>query len=113
MSDTKFFFHGTDAKLNIGDEIVPGVQVGKDYGRSNHVYLINSAKIKSPHPKQAAIKAAYQWGSVSASIAGTNTVYVYQVEPTGTIEPDNCSDPVGKECVRTALPVKIVDVYVL
>lgn len=90
------YFHGTDAKLSVGDVLVPGVLIGKDYGRSSHVYITLDDARK-----------ALSWAETAVSVSETNTSpYVYTVEPLGEVEPDNaCDDGAGEESFRTSSAV--------
>lgn len=112
------FYHGTNAELNIGDILIPGIELGvtANHGRSNHVYLTNDEQVG----EDIAMREAYKWAATACSVAEDEetdpdpTAYVYIVEPLGGIEPDGCSDgDVGEEAVRTtsAVIVGVVDPY--
>lgn len=90
------YFHGTDVQLNIGEVLVPGILIGKDYGRSNHVYLT----LDDP-------QKALSWAKTAASMSDTpSMVYVYTVDPVGVVEEDNaCDDGAGEESFRTSSAV--------
>lgn len=90
------YFHGTDAQLEIGDVLVPGALIGKDYGRSNHVYIT----LNDP-------EKALSWAKTAASMSDTpSMVYVYTVEPVGAVEEDEaCDDGAGEESFRTSSAV--------
>ena len=68
------FYHGTKAKLQLGDEIKPGYQ--SNYGKRKHaVYVYLTATL------DAAI-----WGAELALGEGRGHIYI--VQPTGAIEDD-------------------------
>lgn len=74
MTASETYFHGTKAKLNVGDLIEPGYR--SNYGQrkqANFIYLT------------ATLDAAV-WGAELAVGAGRGRVYI--VEPTGPIEDD-------------------------
>ncbi len=97
------FFHGTDADLEIGDELVPGRGSNFHEGRvANHVYF-------------AALLEAAVWGAELAVglRGGSGRERVYIVEPTGPFEDDpnvtNKRFPGNvTRSYRTRHPVRIV-----
>lgn len=97
------FYHGTDVKLNIGDVLVPGKDIGKDFGRSSHVYVTSSLE---PHPTGSqldyALTKAKQWAQTSYLVneASTGVLYVYEVDVHGTVEKDDCDEETGEESFR-------------
>ncbi len=97
------YFHGTNAELQIGDILVPGVQIGKDFGRSNHVYLVSDENCTN------AVAIARCWAEVAVEMdesSNTTSPNVYTVQPLGEVEKDNaCDDQVGEESFRTSSAV--------
>lgn len=71
--DTGPFYHGTKARLQVGDLLVPGHSSNFGERRANHVYLT------------ATLDAAV-WGAELA--VGEGRGHVYVVEPVGATEDD-------------------------
>lgn len=97
------FLHGTDVKLNIGDTLLPGKQVGKDFGRSSHVYVVYGSETPLNGSEwSSAVLKAKQWAETAyrMSNAHTGVCYVYEVDVHGAVEEDNCDEETGKESFR-------------
>jgi rifampin ADP-ribosylating transferase len=72
------FFHGTKARLEVGDELVPGHGSNFQEGRvSNHIYF-------------TALVDTAAWGAeLATALAGTGERgHIYVVEPLGPFEDD-------------------------
>ena len=113
------YFHGTCFRLQPGDILVPGKEIGKDYGRSSHVYLVTDgfdvSEIENPHQQAQASKdmtlyallRAEAWAEAALMMAQEEGVpeeqldlYVYEVQPLGEMEYDG-EDFAGPESRRT------------
>jgi rifampin ADP-ribosylating transferase len=98
------FFHGTKAKLNIGDELIAGFKSNYNHEVTmNHVYF-------------TALKDGAGFAAELAVILdekSDNQPHVYQVEPTGVFENDpNVTDKKfpgnPTRSYRSAAPLKVV-----
>lgn len=116
MMMTGVFFHGTNVDLNVGDRIVAGVNVDKDHGRSNHVYMTHSSSGDSGSDEYlGAVSSAYAWARVACADAvesscgdeGDVFAFVYLVKPFSGVEYDTEDNEDGFS-VRTVGDVVIV-----
>lgn len=83
LSDSQFYYHGTNARIRKGGMIEPGHKPLNSPEPQEHVYM-------TPH-----YEAAADWGK-----------HVYMVQPTGPVEPDPHSYS-GTD-VRSAHPLRRV-----
>jgi Rifampin ADP-ribosyl transferase len=97
------FFHGTRAKLAVGDELVPGFGSNFQEGRvSNNIYFTS-------------LLSTAAWGAqLAAALAGSDgRGHIYVVEPLGPFEDDpNVTDKRfpgnPTESYRTRHPLRVV-----
>lgn len=123
------YLHGTCFRLQPGDLLVPGKEIGKDYGRSSHVYFVTDdfeVDTDAPQPELAAsdpylyaLVSAEKWAEAALMMAREEgqpeeqlDLYVYEVQPLGEIEYDG-DDYAGPESRRAASAkiIRLVEGY--
>lgn len=105
------FLHGSRSDLNIGDVLVPGVELGRcdNGGKNEHVYLVSTDGFSLSECEDAeGYSSAFEF-AVSEALWWGNDKFVYVVEPIGKMSYDDNHD-VSPACVRSE-SAKIVNKY--